>query len=620
MPAIGYSLPAVDGSGSTAPPLPGASLLPPEIFHHLGQYSPWFPADAESSRLSAPHGCSVVFVSQLERHGSRYPTGGAFKDLSKTLRQVAKHLQHVSDAEPLQRHGQGLDPDLKWLRHWVDPKKRSDGGLRNRIGDSELVPFGQYEAYSSGRRFYERYADLFESEHVDVNLDYAQHSSGNEEAARFRSLLQAACPTQLSSSPPASYVSALQLHRYVRQTICHYLGAGHSAEELKLEKRPFVRASGGDRVVATSRFWLQGFKNSPHRTFQHAPPESAPWPQKGRPAVIGELKSGKPHRRIHNLPEPDVIIPEVRKIDDPAQPGSNNTLDVHTCSAFEHQHRDNAQSPASLKKEAFTKRATARIRRRLARQLGKDHRGDRLDLEPQQVLQLFSLCAFDTVARLDPYGILYDQPERNEGAVSPFCNLFKPDEFVSIYEVTTNMEKDYGFATQQPFHRALATPWLRELVARLERRAPVMSPPTSINTTLDEDPKTFPLPSEGGPRAFVDFTHDNQLAPVIASLGLLGEEQSWKTSLTTPFSGRMTVEQLACNATDYVRILVNDATANASQGKWCPGAVQNSAAESDQLCPLPSFLQSLRWVDRANEWNKCDSEDLQHSHQESSPL
>ncbi len=63
------------------------------------------------------------------------------------------------------------------------------------------------------------------------------------------------------------------------------------------------------------------------------------------------------------------------------------------------------------------------------------------------MLQLFSLCAFDTVARLDPYGILYDQPERNEGAVSPFCNLFKPDEFVSIYEVTTNMEKDYGFAT-----------------------------------------------------------------------------------------------------------------------------------------------------------------------------
>ncbi len=47
-----------------------------------------------------------------------------------------------------------------------------------------------------------------------------------------------------------------------------------------------------------------------------------------------------------------------------------------------------------------------------------------------------------------------------------------------------------------------------------------------------------------------------------------------------------------------------------SQGKWCPGAVQNSAAESDQLCPLPSFLESLRWVDRANEWNKCDSEDL----------
>ncbi len=616
MPAIGYSLPAVHGTSLTAPPLPGASLLPPDVFHHLGQYSPWFPADADLPRYDVPQGCSVVFVNQLERHGSRYPTGGAFKDLSRTLRQVAKHLQRVPDADPNHRHGQGLDSDLKWLRHWVNPKKRSDGGLRNRIGDSELVPFGQYEAYSSGRRFYERYADLFESEHVDINLDFAQHSNGKQEDIRFRSLLQAACPTQLNPSPPASYSSTLQLHHHVRQKICHYLGFAPSAAESRREKRPFVRASGGDRVVATSRFWLQGFKHSPHKPFQHAPPESAPWPPKGRPAVIGELKSGKPHRRIHNLPEPDVIIPEVRKIDDPAQPGSNNTLDVHTCSAFEHQHRDNAQSPASLKKDAFAKTATAEIRRRLARQLGKDHRGDRLHLKPQQVLQLFSLCAFDTVARLDPYGLLYDQPERNEGAVSPFCSLFKPDEFVSIYEVTTNMEKDYGFATHQPFHRALATPWLRELVARLERRAPVMSPPTSINTTLDEDPKTFPLPSETGPRAFVDFTHDNQLAPVIASLGLWGEEQSWKTSLTTPFSGRMTVEQLVCNATDYVRVLVNDAPANVSQGKWCPGAGYAPVAEGDQLCPLPSFLESLQWVDRADEWNKCDSEDLQHPIQE----
>lgn len=614
MPAISHDLTSIGASGAPAPHLPGASLLPPQIFHNLGQYSPWFPANASHEYEEHLDDCTVTLVSQLERHGSRYPTGGAYKELRKTLRQIAKHLQHVPHTGKDVKATEGLDPQLEWLRHWVETKKTEDGGLRNRLGNSELTPYGQFEAYSSGRRFYERYAHLFEAEEVDVNADYDVKLDSTH--ASSSSLLETICSTPELSATSNTW-SALHLFSRIRQGICHLLVSDPASspsahQDRKHGARPFVRASGADRVITTSRFWLQGFSHSPHKPFHHAPPESAPWPQKGRPVVLDGLKSGKPHRRIRDLPEPDVVIPEARKSDKLGQVASNNTLDVYTCDAFERDFRDNAQSPASRMTGDFAGNATASIRARLATRLGvrrggsKDRRGERLHLAPRQVLQLFSLCAFDTVARLDPYGLLYNKPERNEDAVSPFCTLFKPHEFASIYEITTDMEKDYGFAAHNPLHKALATPWLRELLARLEDRPPVITPPTSINTTLDSIRETFPLPSAKGPRAFVDFTHDNQLAPVIAALGLWDDEHKWITSSTTPFSGRLTVEKHECGSEAFVRILVNDEPASASEGHWCPIPKGDAVLHgSTHLCPLSSFLKPLDWVDQPNEWDKC---------------
>ncbi|GAC94518.1 3-phytase [Pseudozyma hubeiensis SY62] len=615
MPAITSGLASVGASGSPIPHLPNTAILPSHIFHNLGQYSPWFPASNLTDDAVPVDACEVTFVSQLERHGSRYPTGGAYKELRKTLRQIAKHLDHVPRATKDVKPTDGLDPQLEWLRHWVESKKTEDGGLRNRLGNSELTPYGQYEAYSSGRRFYEQYAHLFEDQEealIDVNTDYQVTMDSKQ--ARSSSLLEAVCSAPEVSASSNTW-STLHLLSSIRQAVCHLLSTSSSSSSAhashKHTERPFVRASGADRVVTTSRFWLQGFAHSPHKPFRHAPPESAPWPQKGRPVVFDDLKSGKPHRRIHNLPKPDVIIPEARKSDKLGQTASNNTLDVYTCSAFERDYRDNAQSPAAHKTATFAHNATAAIRARLASQLGvrrggsKDRRGERIHLEPRQVLQLFSLCAFDTAARLDPYGLLRNDVERNQDAVSPFCSLFRPEDFQSIYEVTTDIEKDYGFAAHNPLHKALATPWLRELVARLESRSPVMTPPTSINTTLDADRATFPMPSAKGPRAFVDFTHDNQLAPVIAALELWDEDHEWVTSLTTPFSGRLTVERLECAGEAYIRILVNSQPAHVSNGNWCPVSKKSHLPDSDQLCPLSAFLGPLTWVDQPNEWNKC---------------
>lgn len=620
MPAIATVPAQFVAAGVSTPHLPGPSLLPPDIFHNLGQYSPWFPAESAAKEDTLPDQCKVTFVGQLERHGSRYPTNGAYKELRKTLRQIAKHLEHVPDAGKHDKasRSDGLDPELKWLRHWVETKKTEDGGLRNRLGNSELTPYGQYEAYSSGWRFYERYSHLFENGAVEVNADFDHAQNGAK--AHSRVLLDKLCTSPKGESVSSS-VPALQVFSRVKISLCSLLGASTSTKHphKNFDERPFVRASGADRVITTSRFWLQGFAHSPHKPFRHAPPESAPWPQKGRPIVAETLKGGKPHRRIRDLPNPDVIIPEARKSDKLGQIASNNTLDVYTCLAFERDYRDNAQSPASTKTAVFAHNATATVRERLASKLGirrggsKDRRGERIHLEPKQVLQLFSLCAFDTVARLDPYGLLYDQPQRNKDAVSPFCGLFKPEEFASIYEETTNMEKDYGFAAHNPLHKALATPWLRELLARLEDRPPVMTPPTSINTTLDKDQSTFPLPSSNGPRAFADFTHDNQLAPVIAALNLWEDEDDWVTSLTTPFSGRLTIEKVECEQEDpLVRILVNDQPASVASGSWCPSTSNSSKYLGDRLCPLSAFLGTINWVDSANEWDQCYSK--RHPH------
>ncbi|PWY99060.1 phosphoglycerate mutase-like protein [Testicularia cyperi] len=614
MPAITAAL-----SPAGAPPshtlAAGTQGLPSNVFHNLGQYSPWFPASSLDSEAELPDHCTVTFVSQLERHGSRYPTGGAYRELRKTLRRIAKHLEWVPDHNSKVTIEEALDPSLRWLRHWTETKKTEDGGLRNRLGNSELTPYGQYEAFASGRRFSERYSHLFESGTVDVNRDYAESTGTSKRQSPLAALERSICSDHAAQAADfASAASPLWLWTVVRKHLCHLVEERRSEPEPRgsLLERPFVRASGADRVIATSRFWLQGFA-TPRHEFQHSSPESAPWPPKGRPSVIDTFKGRKPQRPIVGLPEPDVIISEARSADKMGQTASNNTLDVYTCLAFEKNVRDNAQSEASRRVSSFAKNATREIEKRLAGQLGarsggnKDRRGERLHFSPKEIQQLFSLCAFDTAARLDPYGFALDDPERNRDVASPFCSLFEADEFANVYEITTDIEKDYGFGSHQALHRALATPWLRELLARLEGREPMLTPPTSINTTLDSSSETFPLPSQRGPRAFADFTHDNQLAPIIAALNLWDEEHAWRTSETTPFSGRMTIEKVDCGSSqEYIRVLVNDAPASLTEGKWCPASNTTDAARThDHLCPVSSFLSQLSWVDEPAEWNRC---------------
>lgn len=106
-------------SSTTKAPHPELSSA---IFHHLGQYSPYFAL--EPSYVPLPAGCTVDQVSILQRHGSRYPTSGA-----------AHVIQHTVDKLKRAAFGTGCcAPKLQFLRDW-----------QYALGEEDLVLLGVRE-------------------------------------------------------------------------------------------------------------------------------------------------------------------------------------------------------------------------------------------------------------------------------------------------------------------------------------------------------------------------------------------------------------------------------------------------------------------------------------------
>lgn len=95
--------------------------LPPHIFHHLAQYSPYY---THSPYLEPPPHCSIDQVSILQRHGARYPTKGA----TRVITPVLDRLKRILD---------GLESPcgkLGFLKTY-----------RYELGTEDLVPLGVRE-------------------------------------------------------------------------------------------------------------------------------------------------------------------------------------------------------------------------------------------------------------------------------------------------------------------------------------------------------------------------------------------------------------------------------------------------------------------------------------------
>ena len=216
---------------------------------------------------------------------------------------------------------------------------------------------------------------------------------------------------------------------------------------------PFVRAAGSPRVVASARHFAAGF----HRAWR-------------------EEHSGDAPGRAY--PYPILTISERR--------GSNNTLDHGLCDAFE------TGAPSHLG-DAKAAAWRARFAPAITKRLNQDLPG--AELTYKDTVHLMELCAFDTVATPN-------------GRTSPFCVLFTAAEFRD-YDYLQAVAKWYGYAHGNPLGPTQGVGWANELVARLTARP--VEDRTSVNHTLDADPKTFPLGP--GVKLFADFSHDKYVCP-----------------------------------------------------------------------------------------------------------
>jgi hypothetical protein len=124
---------------------------------------------------------------------------------------------------------------------------------------------------------------------------------------------------------------------------------------------------------------------------------------------------------------------------------------------------------------------------------------------------------------------------------------------------------------------------------------------TQTNHTLDASPSTFPLDRS----LYADFTHDDEIAAIVAALGLFRQpafldptrpdpRRTWRASTIVPFSSRIVVERLSCvvrpglldsksTKETRVRILVQDEVQPLG---FC------GADSRDGVCTLEAFVKS----------------------------
>ncbi|KAF1345076.1 histidine phosphatase superfamily [Delphinella strobiligena] len=257
--------------------------------------------------------------------------------------------------------------------------------------------------------------------------------------------------------------------------------------------------------------------------------------------------------------------------------GSNDTLSVSTCNAFENS--DTGDDATDTWEDIYTPEISARISAAI---------GYNISTKDTHYLQ--DLCAFDTVAS-------------PTGEISPFCALFTDEEFAE-YNYYGTLDKYYGYGAGNYLGPTQGVGWVNELIARLTTHP--VNDHTSTNTTLDTSKTTFPL----GQTLYADFSHDDQLTSVFFALGLyngtpllsnttvesLQETDYYSAAWTVPFAARAYFEKLTClGYEELVRVIVNDRV------------LPLTSCGSDELgrCRLGDFVDSLSFAKEGGLWDQC---------------
>ena len=203
---------------------------------------------------------------------------------------------------------------------------------------------------------------------------------------------------------------------------------------------------------------------------------------------------------------------------------------------------------------------------------------------------------------------------------SDFCFLFTEEEWQG-FEATTEMNYYFNEAWGQPTGRAQGIGYLQELMARIKHEY-ISSSNSSVNSTLDSNPATFPLDQA----FYADFSHDVIIISVLTAMSLdyfhdapsltdvpPNSNRSFILSHITPFGARLVTEVIGCASSDpapvtdarvqyyptqygydpenatykFVRMRLNDGILPLStiRGGKCEG-------RTDGLCALDDFFES----------------------------
>ena len=219
--------------------------------------------------------------------------------------------------------------------------------------------------------------------------------------------------------------------------------------DLAASSVPFIRASGQQRVVDSANLFVQGLHEA---------------------CVNDTHKVGA---KCETWPYPYVELSEA--------PDAHNPLNHALCDNFEREHEEGLTDIGrDIYRDIFTTPITAR--------LNKDLPG--AGLENDDTIMIMDLCPFETVASPTDH-------------FSPFCSLFTQEEWQQ-YDYYETLGKYYSFASYDHLGPTQGVAFTNELIARLTGQ-PVKDR-TSVNDTLDSDPKTFPLGDDW--RIYADFSHD----------------------------------------------------------------------------------------------------------------
>ncbi|KAK4178174.1 putative 3-phytase A precursor [Triangularia setosa] len=323
-------------------------------------------------------------------------------------------------------------------------------------------------------------------------------------------------------------------------------------QSLARKSVPFVRASDQNRVVVSAKNWTQGFHT----------------------ALKNDDPSNLPHK-----PLPILQISEAK--------GLNNTLSHGLCDAFERggKYAEVGDSAQAIYLSTFGTPIAARINANLPG----------VNLTNEDIISLMDLCPFTTIA--SPTGVL-----------SPFCGLFTEEEWM-FYDYYESLGKYYGYGPGNPLGPTQGVGWVNELIARLTKKP--VEDHTTTNSTLDENPETFPLDR----KLYADFSHDNDMMGILGALGVYNDVEplsnttrqepeeagGFSAAWTVAFGARVYVEKMVCSAgakekgEELVRILINGRV------------VKPYDCEADDLgrCKLDNFVEGLEFARKGGKWGEC---------------